>query len=174
LISIGAGAGGLVSSKQTARRGYKSALIEKHLAGGDCLNAGCVPSKALLRCARALRAVREVSEFGVSLAPGSFPQLDFGRVMERMRRLRTRIAPTDSFQIASSLGVDVYQGNARFTSPNTLEVAGKSLNFRTAVVCTGGSPLVPPIPGLQETPFLTNLSVFNLTELPRRLLVLTI
>jgi len=170
LIALGAGAGGLVSSRQTARRGYKSALIEKHLAGGDCLNIGCVPSKALIRCARAMKAEANKGEFGITSTAKA--NLDFGAVMERMRRIRAVIAPADSYAGSVKLGVDMYQGHARFTSPNTVEVGGRTLTFRKAVIATGGSAWAPPIPGLSVTPYLTNNSLFNLTTLPKKFVVL--
>jgi pyruvate/2-oxoglutarate dehydrogenase complex dihydrolipoamide dehydrogenase (E3) component len=172
VVAVGAGAGGLVSSKQTARRGGKSALIERHLAGGDCLNVGCVPSKALLRCARAIREARgDLAEFGM-VRKGPVPEVDFAAIMERLRRLRARIAPHDSFKGAANLGVDVYQGDAKFTGPNTVEVRGQTIRFKKAVVATGAAPFVPPIPGLRDTPCLTNSNLYNLTELPKSMLVL--
>ncbi|CAE8626656.1 unnamed protein product [Polarella glacialis] len=170
LIAVGAGAGGLVSSKQSARRGARSALIEHHLAGGDCLNVGCVPSKALLRCARAIAEMRRTDLClggGVSGGDCRFPQ-----IMERMRKLRAQIAPVDSHDATMKAGADVYMGRAVFTGPNELQVAGQTLLFRKAVIATGGRARVPSIPGLEKVPFLTNASLFNLTQLPPRLVVL--
>ena len=119
LVALGAGAGGLVSAKQAARRGARSALIESHLAGGDCLNVGCVPSKALLRCARAAREARRGAEFGVD---GAAVAVDFGKVMERMRRLRAHIAPADAHVATAAVGADVFQGRGVFVGPNEIEV----------------------------------------------------
>lgn len=168
LIAVGAGAGGLVSAKQSARRGARSALIEQHLAGGDCLNTGCVPSKALLRCARAAVEARNGNlGFKASEAVVSFPD-----VMARMRRLRAKIAPVDSHTTSAKAGADVYVGQATFTGPHELQVGGQTLHFRKAVIATGGRAKVPPIPGLAEAPYLTNTTLFNLTELPPRLAVL--
>lgn len=170
LVAVGAGAGGLVSAKQSARRGAKSALIEQHLAGGDCLNVGCVPSKALLRCARAAAELRR-GDLGLGDGDGG-TAVDFGKVMERMRRLRAEIAPVDSHETSRAVGVDVYMGQATFVGPHELRVGERRLRFRKAVIATGGRAKVPPIPGLEQTPFLTNATLFNLTALPKRFTVL--
>jgi pyruvate/2-oxoglutarate dehydrogenase complex dihydrolipoamide dehydrogenase (E3) component len=168
LVVIGAGAGGLVSAAGAAGVGARVALIEAHLLGGDCLTVGCVPSKALLRCAKAAAAVRNAAEFGVNVSGNV--SVDFGYVMERMRRLRASIAPVDSAQrYSEKLGVDVFIGKGRFTGKNTIEVNGQALNFAKAVVATGGTAAVPNIPGLKQAPYLTNASIFNLTELPARM-----
>ena len=168
LVVIGAGAGGLVSAAGAAGVGARVALIESHLLGGDCLTVGCVPSKLLLRCAKAAAAVRNAAEFGVKV-DGEI-SVDFGFVMERLRRLRASIAPVDSAQrYSEKLGVDVFIGKGQFTGKNTIEVNGQTLNFAKAVVATGGTAAVPNIPGLKQAPYLTNASVFNLTELPARM-----
>jgi pyruvate/2-oxoglutarate dehydrogenase complex dihydrolipoamide dehydrogenase (E3) component len=168
LVVIGAGAGGLVSAAGAAGIGARVALIESHLLGGDCLTVGCVPSKLLLRCAKAAAAVRNAAEFGVKI--NGEISVDFGYVMERLRRLRASIAPVDSARrYSEKLGVDVFIGKGRFTGTNTIEVNGKTLTFSKAVVATGGTAAVPNIPGLKQAPYLTNASVFNLTELPARL-----
>jgi len=168
LVVIGAGTGGLVSAAGAAGLGARAALIESHLMGGDCLTVGCVPSKALLRSAKAAAAVRNADEFGVKVSGDV--TVDFGFVMERMRRLRASISPVDSAQrYSEKLGVDVFIGKGKFTGKNTIEVNGKTLNFAKAVVATGGTAAVPNIPGLKQAPFLTNASIFNLTELPARL-----
>jgi len=168
LVVIGAGAGGLVSAAGAAGIGARVALIESHLLGGDCLTVGCVPSKALLRCAKAAAAVRNASAFGVKV--NGEVSVDFGFVMERMRRLRASIAPVDSAKrYTEKLGVDVFIGKGKFSGKNTIEVNGKTLTFAKAVVATGGTAAVPNIPGLRQVPYLTNASIFNLTELPARL-----
>lgn len=168
LVVIGAGAGGLVTSAGAAGVGAKVALIESHLLGGDCLNVGCVPSKALLRCAKAAAAVKDAARFGVKVE-GKIT-IDFGHVMERMRRLRAQISPVDSAKrYSDQLGVDTFIGRGVFTGPNTLEVNGKTLTFAKAVVATGGTAAIPNIPGLAQSPYLTNSTIFNLTERPRRL-----
>ena len=171
LIAIGAGAGGLVSAKQSGRRGARSAMISEHLAGGDCLNVGCVPSKALLRCARAIKEVRRAAEFGVVIS-GPPPAVDFGAIMSRMRRLRAAIAPADAHSASAAAGVDVFQGRGRFTGPNTVEVNGTTLRFKKAVIATGGRASVPDVPGLATAPYVTNATLYNLTALPERLVVL--
>lgn len=168
LVVIGAGSGGLVSAAGAAGVGAQVAIVESHLMGGDCLNVGCVPSKALLRCAKAASAVRKAHEFGVKIE--GEVSVDFGFVMERMRRLRADISPLDSAKrFSDQLGVDVFQGRAVFNGNNSLEVNGKTLNFKKAVIATGGTAAIPNIPGLKESRYLTNSSVFNLTELPPRL-----
>lgn len=171
LVAIGAGAGGLVSAKQSARRGARSALIESGLAGGDCLNAGCVPSKALIRAARSVKEVRVHSrEMGI-VVDGAV-EVQFGKVMERMRRLRAKIAPVDSYEVSRAVGVDCYQGRATFTGRDTVEVNGQVLRFRKAVIATGGTAALPPIPGLKEVPYTTNASLYNLTSLPPRVVII--
>ncbi len=167
LVVIGAGAGGLVSAAGAAGVGARVAIIESHLLGGDCLNVGCVPSKALLRCAKAAAEVRDAARFGVKIE-GEI-RVDFGYVMERMRRLRAQISPVDSAKrYSEQLGVDLFIGRGVFTGKNTIEVNGKSLTFAKAVIATGGTAAIPHIPGLAEAPYFTNNSIFNLTELPRR------
>jgi pyruvate/2-oxoglutarate dehydrogenase complex dihydrolipoamide dehydrogenase (E3) component len=167
LVVIGGGTAGLVSAVGAAGLGAKVALIEKHFMGGDCLNVGCVPSKAIIRAARAVAAVREAGEFGVNVPPGT--TADFGRVMERMRRLRADISPHDSAQRFTELGVDIFLGAGKFTGPDTVEVGGQTLRFAKAVIATGARAAAPPIPGLKDVPYLTNETLFSLTELPKRL-----
>jgi len=167
LVVIGAGAGGLVSAAGAAGVGARVALVEAHLLGGDCLNVGCVPSKALLRCAKAVAEVRDAGRFGVRIK-GEI-SVDFAYVMERMRRLRAQISPVDSAQrYSGQLGVDLFMGKGIFTGKNSIEVGGKTLSFAKAVIATGGTAAIPNIPGLAESPYLTNNSIFNLTELPKR------
>jgi pyruvate/2-oxoglutarate dehydrogenase complex dihydrolipoamide dehydrogenase (E3) component/uncharacterized membrane protein YdjX (TVP38/TMEM64 family) len=170
LVVIGAGTGGLVCAAGAAGLGARVALVEKHLLGGDCLNVGCVPSKALLRAARAYADVRDAAGFGVTVPPGA--KVDFPAVMERMRRLRAGISPNDSAARFHSLGVDVFLGAAHFTGPDAVEVNGQTLRFARAVIATGGRPIQPPIPGLAEAGFQTNETIFSLMELPRRLAVI--
>ncbi len=168
LVAIGAGAAGLISTAGAAGLGGRVALIEKHLMGGDCLNVGCVPSKALIRAARAYADVRDAHEFGVDVPPGA--RVNFSRVMERMRRLRARrIAPNDSVKRYTDLGVDVYLGSAKFTGRDTIQVGSSVLRFSKAVITTGARAWAPPIPGIAEAGYLTNETVFSLTELPSRL-----
>lgn len=170
LVVIGAGTAGLVSAAGAAGLGAKVALIERHLLGGDCLNYGCVPSKALIRAARSAAEVSRAADFGVQVPAGS--RVDFPAVMERMRRLRADLSRHDSAERFSKLGVEVYLGEARFIGPTTIEVAGQRLEFAKAVIATGARAADPAIPGLAEVGYLTNETVFSLTELPPRLLVL--
>lgn len=170
LVVIGGGTAGLVCAAGAAGLGAKVALIERDFLGGDCLNFGCVPSKALLRAGRAAAAVRDAGDFGVHVPDGT--RVDFGQVMERMRRLRASIAPSDSAQRFRDLGVDVFLGQGRFTDSHTVEVGGERLSFVKAVVATGARAAAPPIEGLETVHYLTNETIFSLTELPRRLAVI--
>ncbi len=146
------------------------ALVEREFLGGDCLNVGCVPSKALIRAARAFADVRDAGAFGVPVPPGS--RVDFTAVMERMRRLRASIGPNDSAQRFRALGVDVFFGPASFTGPDSVEVGGRGLSFARAIIASGARAARPDIPGLADAGYLTNETVFTLTELPGRLAVL--
>ncbi len=170
LVVIGAGTAGLVTAAIAAGLGARVALVERHLMGGDCLNVGCVPSKSMLRSARAWHAARTAAE--TFAGPAADGDGDFGRVMERLRRLRAGIAPIDGAQRFTSLGVDVFLGEARFTGRDTVSVRGDTLRFRKAVIATGGRATMPPIPGLSEAEPLTNETVFSLTERPARLAVI--
>jgi pyruvate/2-oxoglutarate dehydrogenase complex dihydrolipoamide dehydrogenase (E3) component/uncharacterized membrane protein YdjX (TVP38/TMEM64 family) len=174
LVVIGAGAGGLVSAYIAAAVKAKVTLIEGHRMGGDCLNFGCVPSKALIRSARAVRDLRAAREMGLSDAVG---RVDFGAVMRRVHRVIEDIAPHDSVERYTALGVEVLKGHARITSPWTVEVAlpdgaRRTLSTRNIVIATGATAFVPPIPGLAESGYLTSDTIWGLTELPGRLLVL--
>jgi pyruvate/2-oxoglutarate dehydrogenase complex dihydrolipoamide dehydrogenase (E3) component len=174
IVVIGAGTAGLVTAVIAAAVGARVALIEKHLMGGDCLNVGCVPSKGVIRAARAWADVRRADEFGVHIPPGV--KYDFGAAMARMRKLRARISHTDSVHRYKSLGVDVFIGNARFSGPDAVTVEGpagnRTLRYAKAAICTGARASAPPIPGLQEAGYLTNDTIFTLTELPPRLAVI--
>ncbi|HMF47439.1 MAG TPA: FAD-containing oxidoreductase, partial [Candidatus Saccharimonadales bacterium] len=170
LVVIGAGTAGLVSAAAAAGLGAKVALVERNLLGGDCLNVGCVPSKSILRAARAAHDAENVLPFGIALA--SKPEINFGAVMERMRKLRADISRHDSVERFTKLGVDVFIGSGRFASRSAIEVEGKRLQFDRAVIATGGRPKEPPIQGLREAGYYTNETVFTLTELPRRLAVI--
>jgi len=170
LVVIGAGTAGLVTAAGAAGLGARVALVERELLGGDCLNVGCVPSKALIRAARAAAQVRDAAQFGIHVPPGV--RVDFADVMGRMRRLRAGISAHDSAARFRGLGVDVYLGQGAFTGANTVAVAGQTLRFRRAVIATGARADRPAIPGLAEAGFLTNETVFSLTELPPRLAVI--
>jgi pyruvate/2-oxoglutarate dehydrogenase complex dihydrolipoamide dehydrogenase (E3) component len=171
LVVIGGGTAGLVTAAGAAGLGARVALIERHLLGGDCLNTGCVPSKALLRAARAVFDARQSGHFGVQGLETI--ELDFGAVMERMRRLRAGISRHDSaLRFRDQLGVDVFLGQARFVDGESIEVGGAKLSFDRAAICTGARAAVPALPGLAEAGFLTNETVFGLTALPTRLAVI--
>jgi len=170
LVALGAGAGGLVSARQTARRGGRSALIEQELHGGDCLNVGCVPSKALIRAARAIKEVNNSAKLGICVS--GEVSVNFPAIMERLRRIRAQIAPHDAVPNTIKMGCDVFMGRGQFTGSNTIEVNGKTIRFKKAVIATGGSPRVPPIPGLADVPYLTNITLFNLDSLPSRMIVI--
>jgi pyruvate/2-oxoglutarate dehydrogenase complex dihydrolipoamide dehydrogenase (E3) component len=170
LVVIGAGTAGLVSAVVAAGLGARVALIERHLMGGDCLNVGCVPSKTLLRSARAVAEVRAAERLGVR--PAGSAQADFSEVMRRVREVRAAIAPHDSASRYRDLGVDVYFGSARFTGADRLEVAGAELRFARAVIATGARAIAPPIPGLADLEYLTNENLFELTQLPASLVVI--
>jgi pyruvate/2-oxoglutarate dehydrogenase complex dihydrolipoamide dehydrogenase (E3) component len=170
LVVIGAGTAGLVTAAGAAGLGAKVALVERHLLGGDCLNTGCVPSKCIIRSSRMAADLREAKSFG--LQEPAHAEVDFPAVMERMRRLRARISSHDSARRFRELGVDVFLGDGHFSGPDTVAVGGKTLRFKRAVIATGTRPTEPPIPGLAEAGFLTNETVFSLTERPRRLAVI--
>lgn len=171
IVVVGAGTAGLITAVVAASLGAKVALIEKHLMGGDCLNVGCVPSKAVIRAARAWADLRKATDFGLHIPTGV--QYDFGAVMARMRQLRARISQNDSARRYTSLGVDVYIGNGRFLGTDTVQVEGPAgdriLTFAKAAVCTGARAAIPTTPGLQGVDYLTNESVFSLTQLPQRI-----
>jgi pyruvate/2-oxoglutarate dehydrogenase complex dihydrolipoamide dehydrogenase (E3) component len=170
LVVIGAGTGGLISASGAAGLGATVALVERHLMGGDCLNVGCVPSKAIIRAARAWHEAARASErFG---GPATNGRGDFAHAMRRMRRLRARISSNDSVARYRDLGVDVFLGEARFSSADRIEVNGRVLQFRRAIIATGARAAVPAIPGLAEAGYLTNETVFTLTQLPARLVVI--
>jgi len=169
LVVLGGGTAGLVSAMGAAGLGARVALVERHLLGGDCLNTGCIPSKALLRSARAVEDVRRAERLGVDVPVF---RVDFTSVMGRLRARRASIAEHDSAARLKSAGVDVFFGEGRFVDPGTIVVDGRRLRFRRAVIATGGRPAVPPVPGLEGVPFLTSETIFDLTECPERLLVL--
>ncbi|OAI17555.1 FAD-dependent oxidoreductase [Methylomonas koyamae] len=173
LIVIGAGAGGLVSAYIAAAVKAKVTLIEKHKMGGDCLNTGCVPSKALIRSAKLLSHIQRAPEFGIAKASADF---DFAEVMERVQRVIKTVEPHDSVERYTELGVEVIQGSARIVSPWEVEVSTeygvKTLSTRSIVIAAGAQPFVPPIPGIEQIDYLTSDSVWQMREQPKRLLVL--
>ena len=169
LVVLGGGTGGLVSAAVAAGLGAKVALVERDKLGGDCLNTGCVPSKALIRAGRLAAEAQRAA----ALSNGdTAPRVDFALAMERMREKRAQIAPHDSAARFRDLGVDVFLGDGRFVAPDALEVGGKRLRFARAVLATGGRAGAPPIPGLADAGFLTNETVFSLTKRPERVAVI--
>ena len=173
LVVIGAGSAGLVSAYIAAATKAKVALVEKHRMGGDCLNTGCVPSKALIRSAKLLSQIARSKALGITEASASF---DFAEVMERVRRVIKTVEPHDSVQRYTELGVDCIEGSAKISSPWTVEVqtaAGtRTLTTKSIVIAAGARPFVPPIPGLDAVDYLTSDNLWDLRELPERLLVL--
>ncbi len=169
LVVIGAGTAGLVTAAGAAGLGAKVALIERGLMGGDCLNVGCVPSKALISAARRAASLRDAGHYGIE---STTPSVDFAGVMQRMRRLRASISPHDSAKRFRELGIDIYFGQGTFTSSNTVIVGEQALPFKKAVIATGARAAELPIPGLKDTGYLTNETLFSLTELPKRLIVI--
>ena len=174
LIVIGAGSAGLVSAYIAAAVKARVTLVEKHKLGGDCLNTGCVPSKALIRSAKLLSHMRRSREFGIRAATAEF---DFAEVMERVQSVIKAVEPHDSAERYTGLGVEVIEGTAKIVSPWEVEItrnggAVQRLTTRAIVIAAGASPFVPPIPGIEETGYLTSDTVWNLRQLPRRLVVL--
>jgi len=179
LVVIGAGTAGLITSLIASSLGARVALVERHLMGGDCLNVGCVPSKSVIRAARWAHEARVARDLGLGARTGAGAHAgdetlpDFGAAMERMRRIRARISHEDSAERYSrEFGIDVYFGNARFRDSGVVEVDGVPLGFKKAVVATGARASAPPVEGLEQTGYLTNETVFELTERPARLAVI--
>ncbi len=169
LVVIGAGSAGLVAAYIAAAVRAKVTLIEKNRMGGDCLNTGCVPSKALIKSARVLAQMRRAADYGLRSPALDF---DFAQVMERVQRVVHAVEPHDSVERYTGLGVECIQGEARITSPWTVEVNGRTLSTRAIVIAAGARPIVPSLPGIERTRVLTSDDIWELRELPRRLVVL--
>jgi pyruvate/2-oxoglutarate dehydrogenase complex dihydrolipoamide dehydrogenase (E3) component/uncharacterized membrane protein YdjX (TVP38/TMEM64 family) len=169
VVVIGAGSAGLVAAYIAAAVRAKVTLVEKHRMGGDCLNTGCVPSKALIKSARVLSQIRNAPRYGIRSATADF---DFADVMARVRRVVSAVEPHDSVARYSALGVECLQGDAKITSPWTVQVNGKTLTTRSIIVAAGARPFVPPIPGIDPVEVLTSDTIWGLRELPARLAVL--
>ena len=169
LVVIGGGSAGLVAAYIAAAVRAKVTLIEKHRMGGDCLNTGCVPSKALIKSARVVMQMRRAADYGLRAPAVDF---NFAEVMERVQRVVRTVEPHDSVERYTGLGVECIQGEARITSPWTVEVGGRTLSTRAIVIAAGARPIVPPIPGIERAKPLTSDTVWDLRELPRRLIVL--
>lgn len=170
LVILGAGPAGLVAAAEAAALGARVALIERNLIGGTCFNTGCIPSKTLIRSASVYAEMRDASRYGAQV-PADI-QVDFAAVMERLRRIRSHLTATTSVRRLAASGVDVFFGHTRFESHDSLSVNGQLLQFEKALIATGARPHIPDIPGLKQAGFLTNATVFDLTELPPRLLVI--
>jgi pyruvate/2-oxoglutarate dehydrogenase complex dihydrolipoamide dehydrogenase (E3) component len=170
VVVIGAGTAGLVTAAGTAGLGGRVALIERNLMGGDCLNFGCVPSKALISSARLIQQIRESEKWGLGRQE---PQFVFEKVFERMRARRAKIAPNDSQERFESLGVDVFRGEARFVSTHEIEVNGQKLRTKNFVIATGSRAVIPKIEGIDTIPYFTNETIFDdLKTMPESLIVL--
>jgi len=171
LVVIGAGTAGLVTAAGAGLLGAKVALVEKFLMGGDCTNVGCVPSKTMIRSARVVADIKYAEKFGIGTSREI--NIDFPSVMERLRQIRSEISPNDSAKrFQQEFGVDVFFGEARFSSSDTVEVAGETLRFKKAAIATGTSPAKIPIEGLEEVGYITNKTVFSLTQRPQRLAII--
>jgi pyruvate/2-oxoglutarate dehydrogenase complex dihydrolipoamide dehydrogenase (E3) component len=170
LVIIGAGPAGMLTALNAAKVGAKVALIERDRLGGACFNVGCISSKAIIRTSRLYAEMRNAEHFGAQVPTGS--SVDFSAVMERMRRVRARISRRFSAQRLSSMGVDVYFGEARFDGPEAIVVERKRLRFKRALITSGARPAVPAIAGIAKAGYLTNENVFDLNECPPSLLVL--
>lgn len=170
LVVVGGGTAGLTAAHAAATLGVKVALVERNLLGGNCLNIGCVPSKAIIRTSRLYAEMRDAERYGALIPAGV--DVDFAAVMQRMRGIRASISRTNSVERLTAAAIDVFFGQATFTRSDALAVDGTTLRFRKALIATGARPNIPSIPGLDETGFLTNTQLFDLTALPPRLLVI--
>ena len=170
LVVIGGGTAGLVAAHGAAALGAKVALVERVMLGGDCLNVGCVPSKSIIRTSRLYANMREASQYGAN-APDTLA-IDFAATMQRMRNIRARVSNNDSVRRLTEAGVDVFLGQASFSGVNTIMVDDQLLQFKKALIAPEARPDPPNIPALAEAGYLTNETIFDLTGLPRRLLVI--
>jgi dihydrolipoamide dehydrogenase len=169
IIAIGGGSAGLVSAYIGSVVKAKVALIEKHQMGGDCLNTGCVPSKALIRTGKILSYIKRSQDFGLKSAQVDF---EFADVMERVHNVIKKVAPHDSIERYTKLGVDCFTGSANILSPHEVEVNGKTLTTKNIIIATGARPAIPPIPGLDQMDYLTTDTIWNLSKLPKKLMVM--
>ena len=167
LVVLGGGTAGLVSAAGAAGLGARVALIEREALGGDCLNTGCVPSKAILQSSRIAASFSQAADYGIQIDQAA--RVDFHSVMERMRRLRADISRNDSVDRFSRLGVDIFFGTAEFAGPKSVSIDGSSMRFKRAIIATGARPNIPPIKGVDKINALTSQTIFSLRKLPRRL-----
>ena len=170
LLVIGGGPAGLAAAEIAARLGVRVAIVERERLGGSCLNTGCVPSKSIIRTSRLYAQMRDAQRYGAQVP--SDIQVDFAVVMERMRRIRAHLSGDDSVRRLAAAGIDVFYGHVEFTGPRSVSIEGATVHFRKALIATGARAKVPDIPGLAEAGYLTNTNAFDITELPRRLLVI--
>jgi pyruvate/2-oxoglutarate dehydrogenase complex dihydrolipoamide dehydrogenase (E3) component len=170
LVILGGGYAGILTAREAVRAGAKVALVERNLLGGVCLNAGCICSKAMIRTSRLYAEMRNAGRYGAQ-RPDNI-RVDFAEVMERMRRVRSRVSRRTSARELKASGVDVFFGEARFAGPSAITVNGETLRFKRALIATGARPAIPSIPGLEEAGYLTNETVFELNECPRNLVVI--
>jgi dihydrolipoamide dehydrogenase len=169
LIVIGAGSAGLVSALIAATVNAKVTLIERHKMGGDCLNTGCVPSKALIKSAKVASLIKRADDFGINIPESN---IDFPAVMDRVQSIIKKIEPHDSVERFESMGVECIEGNARITSPWSVEVNQQTLTAKNIIIATGAGPLIPPVKGIEDIGYITSDSLWEIREQPKRLLVL--
>ena len=153
----------MVTAMRSTRLGAKVCIIERAFFGGDCLNNGCVPSKAFLKAGQVAKTIKSAAQFGIKVKADAI-EIDFPAIMQRMRDIRAKISDNDSAEGFKKFGIDVHLGSAQFIDAETIEVAGKKVKFNKAVVATGGKPRIPQIPGLDQIEFHTSETIFNLTE----------
>lgn len=170
LVVVGSGFAGLVAAQMAAARGVKVALIERDFIGGTCINTGCVPSKAIIRTSRLYAEMRDASRYGAQVP--SPMNMNFAATMQRVRRIRTHLGQRNSVRRLTAAGIDVFFGDARFVGMDALTVNATRLRFDKALIATGARPNAPTVPGLAQAGYLTNENMFDMTELPRRLLVI--
>lgn len=169
MVVIGGGAAGMVTAAAASIYGAKACMIERNLVGGDCLYTGCVPSKAFLKAAHVAHAARTGADYGVDVGE---VKVDFGKVMERMRRIRAEVSKSDSAsKFQNYYGLNIFFGHAKFTGRNTVEINGKTIQFFRACIATGASANIPQIEGIDKIKYYSSENIFNLTEQPKRMLV---
>jgi pyruvate/2-oxoglutarate dehydrogenase complex dihydrolipoamide dehydrogenase (E3) component len=170
LLVLGGGYAGILTAQEAVRTGARVALVERNLLGGVCLNAGCISSKAMIRTSRLYAEMRDAARYGAR-RPADI-QVDFAAVMERVGRVHARASRRRSAHELAAAGIDVFFGDAHFAGPDSVELSGETLRFKKALIAAGARPLIPAIPGLAEAGYLTNETVFELTEAPRSLVVI--
>lgn len=170
LLVVGGGPGGMTAAAFARSFNVRVALVEKEHLGGECLNYGCIPSKAMFRSSKLAQKIRHASEYGIEVQKNW--KVDFGAVMRRVHEIQTILSPTDSPNRFKDLGIDVFLGAGHFTGSNQLEVGNQTLKFKKAIIATGTQPIYLNVPGLEPSDYLTNQTIFSLTSLPERLAVM--